>query len=328
MLDMNELLAEVPERPPCGPYLEYDPLYQELERIAAGKAEQRLGNQVVPAEAPDWSELKHKSLELFSRTKDLRVAALLTRALVRTEGIVGLNEGLSLVRAMLERYWNEVHPQLEIEGEHDPAVRMNTLASLGDSGALLADVRNALIVPAGAMGRVSVRDLMIGTGKYKAASGETTPSLAQISAAIAISASKERSVFDAARSGIECIDAIRALLLDKLGQGLAVDLAGLREMLKSVVQAYDEAIGGGAPAGGESTAEAAAVAGEIRDREDAIRQLEKICVFFERTEPGNPAPLLIRRAQRLMNKSFVEIIRDLAPDSLGRIQDIAGVKQT
>ncbi|WP_051294181.1 type VI secretion system protein TssA [Pseudoduganella violaceinigra] len=326
---MNELLAEVSEDPPCGPYLEYDPLYQELERIAGGKAEQRLGDKVVPAEPPDWSELISKSLNLFSRTKDLRVAALLTRALVRTEGIAGLDEGLCLVRAMLERYWDQVHPRLEIEGEHDPAVRMNTLASLADGSALLADVRNALIVPPGPMGRVSVRDLLIAMGKYKAVSGEVTPAMGQISAAIAVAASKDRSVFEDARRAIESTDAIRSLLLDKVGQGLAIDLAALREMLKYVVLAYDEAMGGAAPAEGQGETEQGAVVvpGEIRDREDAIRQLEKICLFFERTEPGNPAPLLIRRAQRLMNKSFVEIIQDLAPDSLGRIQDIAGVKK-
>lgn len=328
MLDMNELLAEVSEHPPCGPYLEYDPLYQELERIAGGKAEQRLGDMVVPAEPPDWSALRNKSLDLFSRTKDLRVAALLTRALVRTEGIIGLNMGLLLVRGMLERYWDEVHPRLEIEGEHDPAVRMNTLAFLADGSGLLADVRNALIVPSGAMGRVSVRDLLIALGKYKPAGAEPTPPMAQVSAAITVAASKDASTFEAARAGLEAIEGIRSLLAAKLGYGQAIDLSGLQEILQAVVQAYEDAMGVAAP-GDDAAAEVeAAVPGEIRDREDAIRQLENICLFFERTEPGNPAPLLIRRAQRLMNKSFVEIIQDLAPDSLGRIQDIAGVKKT
>ncbi|SFG09267.1 type VI secretion system protein ImpA [Duganella sp. CF458] len=325
---MNELLAEVTEHPPCGPYLEYDPLYQELERIAGGKAEQRLGDNVIPAEPPDWSDLKQKSLNLFSRTKDLRVAALLTRALVRTEGISGLSEGLSLVRAMLERYWDDVHPKLEIEGEHDPAVRLNTLAFLSDSNALLADVRNALIVPSGAMGRVSVRDLLIATGKFKPAGTETAPQLAQISAAITVAASKDSSAFEAARHGISGIDAIRALLLEKLDPAAAPDMAELLAVLKAVAQAYDDAMGIAPRGGDQPVTEDPAIQGEIRDRDDAIRQLEKICLFFERTEPGNPAPLLIRRAQRLMNKSFVEIIQDLAPDSLGRIQDIAGVKKT
>jgi len=36
--------------------------------------------------------------------------------------------------------------------------------------------------------------------------------------------------------------------------------------------------------------------------------------------------LLIRRAQRLMDKNFLEIIRDLAPDGLGQVERIAGTE--
>ena len=65
--------------------------------------------------------------------------------------------------------------------------------------------------------------------------------------------------------------------------------------------------------------------GEIRSREDAVRVLERVCAFIERTEPANPAPLFIRRAQQLLTKSFMEIIQDLAPDSLGQIQKMVGL---
>jgi type VI secretion system protein ImpA len=41
-------------------------------------------------------------------------------------------------------------------------------------------------------------------------------------------------------------------------------------------------------------------------------------------EPSNPAPLFIRRAQRLMRKDFVEIVKDLIPDSLSNLERLAG----
>ena len=50
--------------------------------------------------------------------------------------------------------------------------------------------------------------------------------------------------------------------------------------------------------------------------------------WIERNEPSNPAPLLIRRAQRLMGKSFLEIIRDLAPAGIDQIENIAGNSDT
>jgi type VI secretion system protein ImpA len=43
-------------------------------------------------------------------------------------------------------------------------------------------------------------------------------------------------------------------------------------------------------------------------------------------EPSNPAPLLIRRAQRLIGSDFLDIMRDLAPESLVQINTIAGLK--
>jgi type VI secretion system protein ImpA len=104
------------------------------------------------------------------------------------------------------------------------------------------------------------------------------------------------------------------------------------------LQVCDETLAG-APSGADGAAAAALAArhgeanlaspasGDIRDRDDAARQLERICLFFERTEPGNPAPLLIRRAQRLMNKSFVEIIQELAPESEQQIRHLAGLKK-
>jgi type VI secretion system protein ImpA len=65
----------------------------------------------------------------------------------------------------------------------------------------------------------------------------------------------------------------------------------------------------------------------VRSRDDALRLLDKVCDYLERQEPSNPAPLLIKRARRLMTMNFVDIIRDMAPDSLAQVETIAGIKQ-
>ncbi len=64
--------------------------------------------------------------------------------------------------------------------------------------------------------------------------------------------------------------------------------------------------------------------GEIRSRDDALRLLDKVSEFLERNEPTNPAPLLIRRARRLMTMSFVDIMREMAPEGMDSIEKIAG----
>jgi type VI secretion system protein ImpA len=64
--------------------------------------------------------------------------------------------------------------------------------------------------------------------------------------------------------------------------------------------------------------------GALRSRDDVKRILEQVCTFIERTEPSNPAPILIRRAQRLLDRNFMDIIQDLAPDAVAQIEKLAG----
>ena len=64
--------------------------------------------------------------------------------------------------------------------------------------------------------------------------------------------------------------------------------------------------------------------GSIGSRADASRALDAVCAYLERHEPANPAPLLIRRAQRLMAMGFLDIMRDIAPEALGTVEQIAG----
>jgi type VI secretion system protein ImpA len=66
--------------------------------------------------------------------------------------------------------------------------------------------------------------------------------------------------------------------------------------------------------------------GALRTREDALRALDTVCDFLSRSEPSNPAPLLIRRAQRLIGSDFLAIMRDMVPESLVQIEAIAGIR--
>ena len=52
--------------------------------------------------------------------------------------------------------------------------------------------------------------------------------------------------------------------------------------------------------------------------------LEKICIYFENYEPSHPAPLFIRRVQRLMNMDFYEIMQDINPESLTHLEVLIG----
>lgn len=336
MSDMEALLAAIADGSPCGLDLEYDPQFVALETAARGRQEQQLGNNIIPAEQPDWGAVRQQAESLLRRSKDVRIAVLLTRALVRVNNLSGLRDGLKLLHGLLERYWKFLHP-IDPDNPEDFTIRLNALAPLGDVDATLLDVRCALVVVSGPHGRVSVRDILLAAGRLQPGTGETVLSQAQIESAIAAAAAQDRGRIEAARDSADLVNSIYLLLSDKVGTDRATDLRPLSSMLKLVVQACHNATnqtGEAIPEGViRSDAGVAgqpggrpAEAGEIRTSEDAMHLLDAVCKFYERAEPGNPAPLLIRRAQRLINKSFVEIMQDLAPDSLSQIRNIAGLK--
>src|SRR5947207_2381665 len=127
-IDVDALLGPTSADPPCGPDLEYDRDFVELERMAQGKPERQLGEVVTPAEPPEWKQVGQQARALMGRTKDLRVAAHLTKALLRTAGLAGFADGMHLVRGLIERYWDGVHPRLDPD-DNDPTMRVNALAA-------------------------------------------------------------------------------------------------------------------------------------------------------------------------------------------------------
>lgn len=343
MEDIESLLAATTQDPPCGPNLEYSLPFINLMTASRGKPEQQMGDSTIPAEMPDWGDLRQQAKSLLARSKDLRLAMVLLRALTRIESLPGLRHGLILLHSLLEQYWERVHPVPDPDDPEDMAIRVNTLALLNDSQSILSDVRCALVVSSGPHGRVSVRDVLLATGKIMPAAGDTVVSYQQIDNAVGAAAASSLTQLQAAGECVRTIEAISACLSAKAGAQWNIDFAPLLSLLKPVAQLCSAAtspLAAPLPAAVNGQDDILPVQdastpmktlslsapSQIHDRDDAMRMLDAVCRFYEQAEPGNPAPLLIRRAQRLMNKNFVEIMQDLAPDSLDQIRHIAGLK--
>ena len=93
-IDVERLLQEISAESPCGDDLEYDAAFLAMQRAAAGKPAQQMGGEVAEGEAPDWRAVREAATSLLGRSKDLRIAVLLTRALLNTDGIAGFADGL------------------------------------------------------------------------------------------------------------------------------------------------------------------------------------------------------------------------------------------
>jgi type VI secretion system protein ImpA len=337
-VDVAGLLQEISPDQPSGTNLQFDPAFMSLEIEAAGKPERRIGDSVIPAEEPDWRDVKQNAVGLLARTKDLRIAVQLTRSLLRTDGLAGLEDGLRLIAGLLERYWDQVHPQLDPDDGNDPTLRVNVLAGLTDWDGLVRPLREIPLVNARRAGRYSLRDVEIANGSLPRPEGDgPVPETAVIEAAfMEAEASELEATAGHVRGAVQELARIASIVTEKVGASRTVDLGRLASSLKSAERALGEALarrgttaatsnGESAASGGSPGGGARPMAGEITSREDVIRMLDKACEYFKRHEPSSPVPLLLVRAKRLISKDFMEIIKDLAPGGVSEIRSIGGL---
>ncbi|MCG7985447.1 hypothetical protein A3194_14880 [Candidatus Thiodiazotropha endoloripes] len=323
-LDLDQLLSVVSDDEPAGSDLEYDPLFGEMERAAEGKEEQQFGDTIIPAEDPDWRELKKKSLEVASKSRDLRAAIHLTRALIHTDGFNGLADGLALVKGYLDGYWDSVHPQLDPDDDNDPTLRINTLINICDPFDYLAGINKIPVVSSTIMGKFSYRDIQLASGNLQTSEGDSQElSLDQIDAAFRESSDEDnQQTLDLITASAEAVVGIESRLNELVGVDQAPNLSALVELLKEIANEVAQRCGLESASEASETAADGSVAaaqnqpaapGTINNRDDVIKTLERITQYYEKNEPSSPIPLLLDRAKRLVKMDFYEIVQDLAP---------------
>jgi type VI secretion system protein ImpA len=317
------------ESAPCGPDLEYDNAFLELTQAAQGKPESQF-EAAVPA---DWRDVKRRCERLFEVSRDLRVAVLWLRAQLRLEGVSSLAASLRLLTGLMDGFWEGLHPQPDPD-DGDLYARANVLALLVDPDSVLADLRDANIVSLRGVGEVKVRAVEIAMGTIAARDDETAWSRTQV----------EQLFADAVAQGISLptdiaevqsqLASLTALLGERMSNADAPDLKPLRQTLSTIAMlmpqvgtaggdAADDAAGADAPAAAGGGGQA--LSGRINSRSEALRAIEMVCDYLERAEPTNPAQLLLRRAGRLLNHNFLQLMKELAPDALSEVARIMGV---
>jgi len=333
---VDALLTPIGESSPCGDDLEYDAAFTALVTASQGKPEQQFGDTVIPAVEPEWREVAEQSDAILRRSKDVRAAVLLLRASTRLQGMPGFVAGLRLLTGLLDRFWDGIHPMLDADDDNDPTMRLNALAPLSDEAMVLRDLYDAQVGVAPGVGPIRVRDVAVAYNAL-AASGEPAYSTAQIQGGLEALQAEQPARIEAATSAPGLIDQLQALLVERTGRADAIDLGALRGIARTLQKACSAAVGvpddaevAGTEEGGEAAAAGggagrpAAVRGEIQTRQDALQMLDRVIRFLEQTEPGNPAPLLIERAKKLIGVSFLEIMANLAPNALDTIETVTG----
>jgi type VI secretion system protein ImpA len=110
----NDLLEPIAGENPSGQSLRYAPVYDKLKEARREDDDAVQGEWKHERKVADWPlVIKTAGEAIATKSKDLQLAAWLTEALVKTQGIAGLREGLDLLKGLVESFWDTLHPEIE-----------------------------------------------------------------------------------------------------------------------------------------------------------------------------------------------------------------------
>ena len=314
---------------PCGEDLEDSVLLSSVESLRL------FGSQVQHDPAPEWIDIQNKTIEGLAKSKDIRLLAHLGAALLRTEGLPGFLEAVTVVSGWLDRYWGDVYPLVD----EDAILRINALNCFADPWVVVDEIRRTPLVRSRQHGKVSLRDCEVAAGKIPADEEDSGAGQSQIDAAFADALLDElQRLQRGVTEGLAAVNQIDATVRAKAGShgpdldALAKQLAQVNQVLQAQLElhpgkpAIEEVAGATdspSAAGAPNTGGTVSIGG-INTREEAIRALDAVAAFFKRTEPSSPIPLLLGRAKRLVSMSFLEVLAELAPEGLSQAKSVGG----
>jgi type VI secretion system protein ImpA len=313
---------------PCGADLRYDPLYDKIKEARREDDDAPQGEWARTRKVADWPQvIKLATDALDKRSKDLQLAVWLAEALLRKEGVGGLGQGLTLIHGLVEKFWDQVYPQLE-DGDAELraaplewfGTRLNLAvkqAPLTKAGHGLLKYQESRAVPAEKEGE---QDLAKGEARRAAITdGKLTPEEFDESFGATPKAWYRHLMSDleATRAALSGLD---TLCKDKFGRD-APSYIPMREALEEVhrgaqallarklelepdpvdvsaAAAMAGGLGGPETAIGAGPAAAGGLPAEPVDRQDAINRLIGAARFLRRAEPASPVSYLTLRVLR------------------------------
>lgn len=345
------LLAPLSAAAPCGPNPEQaGPLYLKFSALQgaydyadnAANAVAGTGDSADNApDAPKWPEVQKDCLKLLEQTRHLQVLVVLGMAQLRTTCLPGLADTLSLTQGVLTRYWAEVYPLPDLS-ESSPADQMRERASILENFAgpssFLRLLKDTVLLSNRTVGTVTLRDLLIASNEEPAREGRATFSRDTLVQMVAEAPALVQEQVAAASSALASIAAINALFEEHCGPASGPNLLGLDALLRKLEYQLKTLLPAGeagekapadkqSPAGGSTVGLGVSGApGTIRSRADVVKMLQLLIAYYEANEPSSPLPDLLRRAERLVGKSFREVMQDLQPSVSQSLDETLGIR--
>ncbi|MEW5561988.1 type VI secretion system ImpA family N-terminal domain-containing protein [Enterobacter asburiae] len=306
--------------------VEYDPLYNEILLLLSGH-----DNSDGPLDAPagaeviNWTDIRGKCERLLAVCKDLRVIMWHLRASLHIQGVVALYQSIQLIDELL-RSGAVVYPHIP-----DEPAGSSHAAALGwlGNGCCLSELKQARL----ATDITVTFEVMM---QALAQDGASVMSFSQMVLVLENSSAYYQS------QGCPALPAQLALCAEALtrieqyanqcSDDYQLDCRALRQLLVGTgkllndmyAETASEYSASEEPAKEDIATAMVVTAGKIKSRQDAILMLDKVVEYFKTHEPSHPAPIFIRRTQKMIGMEFEAIIEDLIPEATATLAAYIG----
>lgn len=358
VIDLDALLAPISEENPGGDSLRYSGIYDEISEARRADIDVAQGEWQTELKTADYRKVVDVAVNaLTTLSKDLQIAAWLSEALIKMHGFAGLRDSLKLMTGLHENFWDGAFPVVE---DNDQEGRANAVSWLESNAA--QSVRDVAITAGAGLSfndwqdakrfempanfdslddaakerwndlRAQAERENRTTGdKWKAAVAGTRRAFCE----------QMQFTFDEAR---EAIEELNSVIEAKYERNQMPGLSGLKKSLDEVggqvkkilekkrleepdpVDA-EESNGGWSDEEDSGSGSTGIGSGPIKGRPEALRRLEEVAAFFQKTEPHSPVSYLVQRAVKWGNMPLESWLQEVIKDDnvLGQLRETLGL---
>ena len=358
VIDLDALLAPISEENPGGDSLRYSGIYDEIADARRADIDVAQGEWQTELKTADYRKVVDVAVNaLTTLSKDLQIAAWLSEALIKMHGFAGLRDSVKLMTGLHENFWDGAFPVVE---DNDQEGRANAVSWLESNAA--QSVRDVAITAGAGLSfndwqdakrfdmpanfdsldeaakerwndlRAQAERENRTTGdKWKAAVAGTRRAFCE----------QMQFTFDEAR---EAIEELNSVIEAKYERNQMPGLSGLKKSLDEVggqvkkilekkrVEEPDpvdaaESNGGWSDEEDGGSGSTGIGSGPIKGRPEALRRLEEVAAFFQKTEPHSPVSYLVQRAVKWGNMPLESWLQEVIKDDnvLGQLRETLGL---
>lgn len=331
----------VPDTPPCGESLEYDPDFIMLQREIQPRLGAEYGDFVEAVEPINWADTERNTLKLLQRSKDVRLVIILMRCRLRQIGLPALPEGLKTLLWMLKSWPDHLHPQLLDEGEFTPIMRANAFAELESNEGFLADIRQQTL-PAVSGLHITIRDIERANSTPREEDALTEEARQQI---LQEWQNQHQSLIQLFKQAFELTTLLKETLQQQMPGEDAPDLTRLLTLFgyffssssiastpppaeetdepapRTLAEDSDSEIPNAVQTNTEAAlpGETGRVREKMASRAEALQCLREVRAWFTQTEPSSPVITLLAFTEQTIGKSFTELLQLLPAEVIAKI---------